>query len=353
MGLLGGAMAVTGYYETVDPAHPTFDVDVRVAQLDIPSAFAGLGTVRAFAPVAGYARGRVSADLRLNGTLTPEMHIVQEVLSAVGSFRTADVLLEGFPPLDRLAEALELPRLRDPGFLDVHSTLVIRDGRLHVNPFDVPIGGLTLNVAGSNGLDRSLRYTLGLEVPRSALGAGADRAVASLVSQAAGAGVEIHPADVISMAVQLGGTITNPSITTDFRGVTRSAAQGVEQTLRQEADRRAAELERQREEAAEEARQRAAAEAARLMADAQRRATIIRDEARALAERVRDEGYRQADALLERATTPAARLAARPAADRLRREADDRAARIIREADARADALLDQATTLASPSGDG
>ncbi len=342
LAMLGGGMTLTGYYETLDPTRPAFDMDLRLADLDVP-AFAGLGPVQAFAPVASYAVGNISAELRLNGVLGPDLLPQLEVLSGLGSFQTVGIRLQDFPPLDRLADALQMSQLNDPGFVDFGSTLVIRDGRLHVSPFTVAVSDIAMNISGSNGLDQSLDYRLALEVPRSMLGSGAERVVTSLISQAGRTGVELRPTDVITLGAALTGSIMNPAIAVDFRGVAASAGRGVEQAVRQEADRRVEEMEQRLDAAAEETRQRAREEAERIMAEAERRATGIRNEAQRLAEVVRREGNEQADALLGRATTPAARLAARPAADRLRREAEERADRIIQEADERADALLAEA----------
>jgi hypothetical protein len=342
---LGGTMTLTGYYETLDPARPTFDMDLRLAEVDVPSAYAGLGTMQAFAPVARYAVGQLTAELRLNGVLGADLVPRHEVLSGLGSFRTAGLRLQDFPPLDRLADALQLPLLSDPGLIDVSSTLVIRDGRLHVSPFDVTIGDMVLNVAGSNGLDQSLDFNLGLQLPRSTLGAGADQVVATLISRTERGGIELRPSDVISLGARLTGNVTSPALSIDFRGFTSSAAQGVQQALQQEAERRVEAVERQLDAAADEARGRARAEAERLLAEAEESAATIREEARALASAIRREGDVQADALLNRATNPAARLAARPAADRLRQEAADRADRLVAEADARADALIAEART--------
>ena len=52
-----------------------------------------------------------------------------------------------------------------------------------LQPFDVKMAGLTMNVAGSNGIDQSLEYDLGLKVPKSLLGGGANQAIAGLVSK--------------------------------------------------------------------------------------------------------------------------------------------------------------------------
>jgi hypothetical protein len=347
MDMLGGAVAVSGFYETTHPALPTFDLDMRMDRLHVPAAFAGLGTVRAFAPVARYAQGHVSAQLRLSGAIGEDMAPVHDVLGAYGAFQTAGIVLQDFPPLDRLADMLKIPHLHNPGLTDLQSTFEIRDGRLHVRPFDVGMGPLKMNVTGSNGIDQSLSYAIGLEVPRSALGAEADQVVTTLISQTSRAGLRLAASDVVRLGVQLTGTVTSPSIATDFLGVTGSAAEVVQQALREEAGRRVegvvGGVEDRFDAAAEEARLAAEARRARLLAEAEARGEAIRAEAQGMAERVRREGYEQADALVARASGPVARAAAQTAADRLRRETDERAARIIREADAAADSLVAEA----------
>jgi hypothetical protein len=347
MDMLGGAVAVSGFYETTHPALPTFDVDMRMDRLHVPAAFAGLGTVRAFAPVARYAEGHVSAQLRLAGAVGQDMAPVHDVLGGHGAFQTAGIVLQEFPPLERLADMLKIPHLHNPGLTNLESTFEIRDGRLHVRPFQVGVGPLKLNVAGSNGIDQSLSYAIDLEAPRSALGAEADQVVTSLISQTSRAGLQLAASDVVRLGVQVSGTVTSPSLAADFRGVAGSAAGAVQQALREEAGRRVdgvvGGVEDRFDAAAEAARLAAEARRARLVAEAEARGETVRAEAQAMAERVRREGYEQADALVARASGPVARAAAQTAADRLRRETDQRADRIIREADTAAEALLAEA----------
>jgi uncharacterized protein involved in outer membrane biogenesis len=349
--LLGGSMAMSGYYETVDPARPRFDVDVRMTDFDVAAAAASFATMRAFAPVASYTQGRFSADVRLNGPLGTDMAPVLEALSGLGSFRTANIGLTDFPAMDRLAGALSIRELAHPVLVDVSSTIHIRDGRLHVQPFDVGMGEITMRVSGSNGIDQSLDYMLALQVPRTALGAEADRVVARLIAQTSRAGLVMDAADIITLGVQLAGTVTDPSVTASFRDAAGSAAQGIEQALRQEAERRIDDVEQRLDAAADEARRQAQAEAVRLVAEAEQHAEAMRAEARALADVVRREGHEQADALVARASGAAARAAAQLAADRLRRESDDRAERIVREADTRANALVAEARQRAAGGG--
>lgn len=335
--MLGGSMAISGFYETTTPAKPTFDVALAIRDLDIPAAFTTLTTVRRLAPVAKYTTGRFSSDLHLTGPLEQNMLPVFAALSGTGALQTSQLAIKDFPPLERLAAATKLAILDNPTMRTITSQFEIRDGRFRTRPFTVQIGQMTMNVSGSNGFDQSLDYDLGLRLPRGVIGAAANQAIAGLVSRAATAGVNLQTAPEINLGVKLTGTITNPSIATNLASAAGSVAQEAGAAVREAAEQRV-------DAAADSVRQRVTAEAARLVAEAEQQADTIRAEARALAEKVKAEGYRAADSVAARGgTNPLARTAAEAAASRVRKEADDKSAGIVREADARADALVAEA----------
>lgn len=343
MSTLGGEIGVSGFYETTDVAKPTFDIDLTMKDVDIPSAFAGLTTVRAFAPVARYAQGNVSTDLHLSGALGKNMLPLFNVLDGRGSLRTSELLLQGLPPLARVADALKIDRLRSPTLDSLRASIEIRDGRLHVKPFTVGVGPSTMGVEGSNGIDQSLDYTLHLRVPRSELGAEANRVVAGLISRAGKTGIDLRAAEAVALDVRLGGTLTNPTVQTNLADVVASVGENVKQAAQKEIAQRVDSVKQRADSAAAAARRKAQAEAERLVGEAEQRAAAVRAEAQRLAENVRREGNARADTLVARATSPLAKAAARAAADRLRKEANDRADQIVREADKRADDLVAEA----------
>ncbi len=343
MNTLGGEIVMSGYYETTDVTRPTFDFDFAMRNIDIPNAFATFNTVQMLAPVAEYAMGSFSANIKMNGALGKDMMPLFDILSGRGTLQTSRLAIQDFPVLNKISDVIRVQQLKDPQIEDFRSSIEIRDGRLHVSPFDVKVGNSKMNVSGSNGIDRSINYVLGLEIPRADLGTEANRVITNLVSEAGRVGVDLQAADAVRLNVTVGGTITNPSIRTDFASVVTSARDQVERIVRDEVDRRIDDAERRIAEEREAALQRARAEADRIMREAEQRAALIREEASNLAETVRKEGYAQADKLLEEATNPITRAAARPAADRLRKEADDRAAQIIREADRRAEQVMEEA----------
>ena len=343
MRALGGHVTASGVYETSDLARPTFDMALAVDSVDVPTAFAQLVTVQRLAPVARWVRGRVSANVDLAGALGADLTPVFSVLTGEGSVAAPRLAIEGFPVFARLADALRIEQLRDPALQALQASFRIRDGRVQLRPFDVRIGDVALTVAGSGGVDQTLDLDLALAVPTSLLGGDASRAIATLASRAGRAGIDLGDAAVVSIGVDVTGTVTDPVVRPTFTGTAGSLREGVRQAVQTEVERRVDAVESRVDSAAEEARRRARAEADRLVAEAEAQGARLRTEADSLAARVRREAGERADTLVARAANPATRLAARAAADRLRREADAQAERIVREANERADALVAEA----------
>jgi len=332
MNTLGGEIGVTGFYETTNLAKPTFDVGLKMTKVDIPSAFQAFTTVRMLAPIAKYAIGNVSTDLHLNGALGKNMMPLFPALSGRGSLQTSQLVLKDFPALEKVVDVTKLQFLANPALRPLRTAFQIRDGRLSVEPFAVKLGATTMNLSGSNGLDQSLQYNLNLRVPRSELGGAANNAIAGLLSKAGKAGVDLAAAPEIPLGIQIGGTVTSPTVKADVSSLASSVKQGAAQAVRQAVT------------------QKVDTAAARLVAEAEQKAASIRQQAESLAATVKRQGYRQADSLTARATNPLLKAAAKPAADQLRKQSDAKAAGIIGEANKRADSLVAAARRQASRS---
>jgi hypothetical protein len=337
---LGGSIGVDGWYETLDPARPTFELALAMDSLDVNEAAETLVTVSTLAPVARYARGTFSADLDLAGALGEDMRPVLDVLDGGGSVLTSRLAIEGMPLLDRLSDMLRLSDLANPTVSAIRSSIRIEDGRLHVSPFDAQVAGIGMNVSGSNGIDQSLDYTLALTLPTGAIGDAAASVVSDLARRAGLPAPGAGAGESVRVAVRVRGTVTEPALDLSLGNPAASAGDAARQAAGAAIEQRVDEAQQRLDAEREEARQRARAQADSLVADAERRAEEIRAEAARLAAGVRQEGNRAADEVLSRASNPIARAAAEPVAARLRQEAEERASTIEREAAERADALV-------------
>jgi len=333
---MGGRVGVDGYYETTHLDKPTFDVALKLTKVDIPSAFQALVSIQKLAPAAKYATGSVTTDMRVTGGLGKDMMPLFPTLAGGGTLATSKLGMRGFPVLKSIADKTRLQFLNNPTVESLEATFKIANGRLSVQPFDVKLGGATMRVAGSNGLDQSLEYHLDLRVPRALAGGAANQAIAGLVSQAGRARVDLEAAPEIPLSIELLGTVTNPSVKANVGTLATSAASTVTKAVQKTVSAKVS------------------AEATRLVQEAEQQAATIRQDAQALADRVKAEGYARADSLVARAGgNPLLKAAAKPAGDKLRREADDKAAKIVREADQRAQGLVDGAKERAGKLGAG
>jgi hypothetical protein len=328
---LDGEIVTSGWYETTDVAHPTFDFDFAMADIDIARAFATFNTVRVLAPAAAYTTGRFGADLRMNGALGSDMAPAFDLLNGRGAIRTVGAAVHGLPALHRVADALHLDELRDPALEDFAASIEIREGKLHVEPFDVRLGRYTMNVSGLNAIDQSIDYRVLLEVPRSELGAEADRVISGLVSESANGVMNLAVAAAVRVGARIGGTMTDPIVGLDPGSAVAARSVATQAVAQRVDDGRA------------KAQAQARARADALVHDADARAAAMVAEAEELAAAVRLEGDRQADRLLAEASNPLAQRAARIAGDRIRREANERADQMVREANERAAQLRAQA----------
>lgn len=320
MNTLGGQLAVTGFYETTNVAKPTFDVGLKLIKVNIPSAFEAFTTVQMLAPVAKYATGQVTTDVNLSGALGKNMMPLFNALTGKGTFQTSNVALQNFPAMEKIVDVTKLQILNNPTMQAIKTAFQIKEGRLVLAPFDVKLGGLTMNVAGSNGIDQSMEYTLKLQVPKSLLGGGANQAIAGLASKT---GVDLSSAAMIPLGIQLGGKVTDPVVKADVGSLATSVAKGAETAVKQAVE------------------QKIDSAALRLVQQAESQAAAIRQQAESLVVKIKLAGYQQADALTaEAGTDPLLQAGAKLAADQLRKETDAKAASIVGEASRRADSLV-------------
>ncbi len=349
--LLGGRATASGFYQTTDVTRPTFDAELRLDSLDIQAAFQKLATVRALAPVARWARGRFWAALHLSGALGANMLPRFGSLSGSGSLQTTRLSLEGFPALQRVADALKIPALANPTLAPVRASFDVDEGRMKLRPFTASAGDFAMTVSGSNGVDGSLQYGVQLQAPPTALGEAARRTVSGLLEKAGRSAADLGAAGPVRIGIQLGGTVTDPTVGTDVGGSLTSAGAGAKEAVQGAAEAAGAKALQGAGAAAESARagaerrvagatEEARARARSLLQAAQQRADSVRAAARGLADRVRAEAGARADSLVAKAQSPVARAAAAVAARQLRAQADTQADRMVREADRRADDIM-------------
>lgn len=214
--ILDGTIKMDGSYSSADIKKPVVDIDFGIEKMSIQKAFQAFNTIKLLAPIAQYTKGEFSTNFKFNSLLRQDMMPVYSSIDASGVANIIEAVLEGFEPLNKLAAGLNAGELKKLELKNVLAKFQIDDGRLNVAPFNIKKGDILMNVQGSNGLDQTLDYQLGLNIPRALLGKANETANTLLASLNSKAGTAIALGETVKVNALVGGTIKKPTLKLDL-----------------------------------------------------------------------------------------------------------------------------------------
>ena len=205
--MLGGSFVVNGAYDTRNLAHPKYDFGLKIENVSMRQAANTSTIVQTYAPIAGLVNGNFSTDFKLSGELLPDMSPNLATVNGGGLIKIAQAALKESKILSSITSLTKLENTDEVTFKDVLMSASLKDGRMSVKPFDVKIGNYKTTVAGSTGLDKSIDYTLKMDVPAGKLGTQLNSFIASKT------GAKTDPNGTIPVTIGLGGSVTDPTPT--------------------------------------------------------------------------------------------------------------------------------------------
>ena len=321
-----GTMILSGVYNTQNPKKPTVDFDADIANFDIPKTVKMFNAVEKLAPIAKYATGKFGTKLKFTTLLDEKMEPVMNTLTGGGRLITSSVTVEGFEPINKLADALKQEKYKKLTFENVNATYTFKDGRLFLDEMLIKSGKITGTVKGSTGFDQTIDYIWKLEIPRDEFGSQANAAAGSLLAQLnSQAGTNVKLGDKVKIKALFGGTVTKPTLKTDLFNTEQGAKEQVKELITQGVDM---------------AKEQARIEAEKIMKDAQAEADKLKADAKVASDKAKAEGYAAIDKNIETIKNPVAKIAAKQAAPAAKKEVDKKAQVILDEANKKADQIL-------------
>ena len=201
MNAFGGRMSASGSYSTAaDAQRPALKLKAEIADASFSTTFDQLDVVRRMVPLFEKTGGDYSMSLDLATRLTQTMEPDYATLQADGAIRSKNIRVQNIAVFDQLAAALKNDALRRIEAKDVDIRFTIRDGRIATQPFDLSVGGISLNLSGSTGLDQTIDYTARVTLPEGSAG-----------------GI------LTAVDVGIGGSFSSPKITLDVKNAVKDA----------------------------------------------------------------------------------------------------------------------------------
>jgi uncharacterized protein involved in outer membrane biogenesis len=210
----GGNIQVDGSYSSEKtPLQPDISLNYKLVNLDVQQTYKALVTTESLMPIGKYLSGTLSSELSANGKLGDDLSPIMSSLNGNGSLFLLNGLLSKFAPLEKLAERLDIDRLRNIATKEIRNRFSFENGRVNVLPFKFTIfGNYDFEVAGNHGFDNTMDYAIKLSLPRKELGQKGNQLFNSLLSKINKTGLNIKPDEKVSFFVKMTGSIANPGL---------------------------------------------------------------------------------------------------------------------------------------------
>ncbi|MBZ5855812.1 AsmA-like C-terminal region-containing protein [Flavihumibacter profundi] len=233
MQALGGSILLNGSYSTkVSKTKPAISLNYDLRNLDVEQTFKAYNTVKYLMPVGEFIAGKLNSTLQLNGRLGESMIPDLSSLEGKGMLLLVEGFLSKFKPLEELAVKLNIPELKQISVKDVKQYIEFVNGKVLVKPFKLKVDDIDMEIGGMHGFDQSLDYVINLKIPRAKLGNQVNQLVNSLAADLTKKGIPVQLGETISLKVNMGGSISKPTITYNLQQASASLANEMEQKVK-------------------------------------------------------------------------------------------------------------------------
>ena len=345
MNTMGGTVGLRGSYNTQDHTKPKVDFAYTLKEIDIQQLATNFVTIEKLAPIAKYAKGKISSNFEMKSDLTANLDPIYSSLNGLGDLTTNMVTISGFKPMEKMGEMLNMNKLSSQSIKDLKAKFQFADGKVTVKPFDVVLGKIKTNVSGFTTFEQAIDYDLKMLIPKEEIPAAMIKTVEAAISKLSSVAPKLDMKtvpDFLPVKVGIGGTVTNPKIETNFKEALMEATGNLKENLINNAkdivkDTAKAIIDSKVNEVKEDLN----AKKQQILDDAQKQADKVKAESKRAAEAVRAEANKQADQLMKEAgSNPIKKKTAELTGNKLKKEAEEKAQKIEREGDQKADAIM-------------
>src|SRR5258706_1823242 len=161
---LNARFSVTADYSTKDLAHPLFDLDLDVKDLDINRAYREVKLIRDLAPSTANVYGKFSVTYKLKGEFAKDMSPKLETLNGGGIMRIAEAKINGMKLFEEISKSAKKNEINDPHLKDFTMETEIRDSKIIVKPFSIKVSGFDADIEGVNTMNGMVNYLVKIEL---------------------------------------------------------------------------------------------------------------------------------------------------------------------------------------------
>jgi hypothetical protein len=226
MNTLDGKLTATGSYNGSSAEAPSIAFNLDINDFTIAKTYQSFVSVQTLAPMAKYLNGKFSAKLNmtspLDNTMTPDWN----EFYSTGVLNIDKAQVEGFEPLNKVADAIKVDALRNPSLNKINPSFKVEHGKFILSPFTFAVLNNDVTFSGTTGMDKSIDYNMEVAIPAGNLQKAGNEAISKLLKR----DVSAIKSSKITVTTVVRGTIDNPMV----HSVGSSAAEEATQTVKEE-----------------------------------------------------------------------------------------------------------------------
>lgn len=217
---LDGSVLINGSYSTrINKEKPDISLSYDIKDMDIQKAFLSYNTIKFLMPIGKFLSGKLQSQLSLVGNLNGDMMPLLSSLTGKGNLLLLQGVLAKFAPLEKIANTLDIDRLKSISIKDIKNYIEFSNGKVLVKPFNLKVDDIEMEIGGFHGFDQSIDYGVKMKLPRAMMGSKGNSLVDGLVSKANASGIPVKASDIVNLGLRLTGSISNPSIQVNLKDV--------------------------------------------------------------------------------------------------------------------------------------
>ncbi|MCA9749084.1 MAG: hypothetical protein KC414_08255, partial [Romboutsia sp.] len=198
------------YYST-KPDIPVANLTYKITSFDFKQSFDYLGLFQSLAPIFSQVQGSFSSNMNINTTIQPDLSPNMNSLSGIAGFNINHAFVKNVEVFKKITALTNLEGLDNIELNNISINTVVKDGKVLIEPFELPVKDMKLTIGGAQGLDKSLDYDIAIDIPWDKLGK-ASTMTNSLLAKNPIPGLNgLHP-DVIRFNFDVGGNANSPTV---------------------------------------------------------------------------------------------------------------------------------------------
>ncbi|MEO6691794.1 MAG: AsmA-like C-terminal region-containing protein, partial [Saprospiraceae bacterium] len=214
---LGGQMALSGIYNTLNPTKPVFDMKYDLRKIHFPKIFESIKIFSILAPIAKFIEGQFNSSFVFSGALSKGMTPDLSSLNLAGIIETIDAAIKNYKPLEAISAKLNIKELKNLSLKNSKNWFTVENGQVNVKDLKYKLSDIDIDINGFSKIQGPMDYNLKFRIPRSkinknVIGQTAETGLNYLKSLGSKIGVNVEQGSHINVMVSLTGKLLDPSI---------------------------------------------------------------------------------------------------------------------------------------------